>query len=95
MSEQLTQPETTPDALTAVILWRVSVEEMIADLPRKRGERILRGIAQRIAEEQSLANVVSLREPPGRRPAAHKARAAAARIYEQCLPIFLARLRDE
>lgn len=75
------------------MLWRVHVEALLAVMPRKRGERYLRLMAEKLADEENLASVFQIR-PSSHRAASRRATLQAAELLERTMPLFLARLTD-
>ena len=94
MSE-LSRPEIENDELpepsAELVLWRVHVEAMLAVLSRKKGERYLTYMTERLAWEDNLSAVFNIR-PQAQHAQVRRARRQAARIYERYLPVFHARL---
>lgn len=83
--------EAMPEPTAALVLWRVSMESLLATMPRKKAERFLRDLAEKLAEEENLASVFQLR-PKTERAATAVATKQAVEAYARFLPIFLARL---
>jgi hypothetical protein len=86
--------ETLPDPSAELVLWRVSVQCFVAMVGRRKGERFLRLMAEKLAQEENMASVFSIR-PHAQHVAVRRARKEAATVYERLLPIFLAGLADE
>jgi hypothetical protein len=83
-----------PDPSAELILLRVFVEAVLEVWGRKKGERCLRLMAEKLAAEECLSSVFHLRPPPSNtawRTACRKAAVA----FERCMPIWLARLPHE
>lgn len=70
------------------------MEAHLATLSRKRGERFLRLMAEKLAEEQNLSEVIAIR-PSSQQQAVRRSRRQAAELFERLLPILLARLPEE
>lgn len=78
-----------PDA--AVVLWRVSVQAFIATAPRRRSERFLKAMAETLASEDAVSDILPIR-PRGDHAAVQRARREAVAAFRQLLPAFLAAL---
>jgi hypothetical protein len=87
----LRPPVELPPPSAELILWRASMQAFIAVSGRKRGERFLRTVAEKLALEDNLSSVFQIR-PTSETGAVQKARREAAEIYERYLPILLAQL---
>lgn len=77
-----------------LVLWRVSVEAFLSAASRRRAERFLRLMADRLATEEGLASVFPIR-PDSDRAALQQARREAVALFEKLLPVFLASLPPE
>jgi hypothetical protein len=87
-------PEPLPRPSVELTLFRVSIEAYLAVSGRRRGERFLRLMADKLASEESLAAVLSIRPSADRAAVAEATREAAAWL-DRALPVFLARLGEE
>lgn len=88
------EPEYTqelPRPSAELVLWRVHVEAQIEVLGRKKAERYLRTMADKLAWEDNLAAVFQIR-PHTEQRLVSIARQQAVAIFERHLPIFLAAL---
>lgn len=91
MREFSAQSEDMPDPAAALVLWRVSVEAFLEVSSRKKGEEFLSVIAGKLASEESLSQVLTIR-PEIQRSAVQRARREAGELFRRYLPVFLARL---
>jgi hypothetical protein len=82
-----------PEPSAELVLFRVFLTSYIADLPKKKCERLLRRMADMLANEESLDTVLPIR-PKGDRPAVIHARRQAIAMYRQMLPVLLASLGE-
>lgn len=94
MPELAHSPEDLPPPSAELVLWRVSVEAFIASAGRKRSERFLRLMAEKLANEENLSQVFHIR-PSADALRVQRARREAAAMFERFLPVFLARLPPE
>lgn len=78
-----------PDA--SLVLVRVAIESFIDVVGPKKGERFLKGMADRLASEERLAEALRFR-PASEDAAVSQARRSAMLWFRQALPIFMARL---
>jgi hypothetical protein len=76
------------------VLFRVHVEAMIATMGRKRAERYLRAMAEKLAWEEGLASVFHIR-PIAQHAEVRRTRQQASAIFERMLPVFLAAIPRE
>lgn len=83
-----------PDPHPAFVLFRVQTEALIAVVGRKKGERMLKIMADKLATEQSLSEVFVAR-PATKHAEMQLARRHAANMFDRYLPTFLARLPEE
>lgn len=74
-----------------MVLWRVAIECFIAMNRRKDGEKFLRLMAEKLASEESLAEVLPIR-PAAMYADQRRARRQAIAIFKQVVPVFLARV---
>ena len=84
--------EQLPPPSAELVLWRVQTEAIISVLGRRKGERFLRVMADKLANEENMSAVFQIR-PSSERGAVSRARQEAAEIFKRLLPLFLARLR--
>lgn len=84
-------PDALPDPAAGLVLWRVSIEAFLAVSSRKKGEEFLAVMADKIASEENLAEVFTIR-PQTQREEVRRARKQAADLFARYLPVFLARL---
>lgn len=90
MPEQA-QTDELPTPSAESVLIRVLVEAHVACLPRKKGERFLKVVADKLAHEEQMSELLHIR-PSARRTAFRQAQAEAAELYRRWMPVFLARL---
>lgn len=83
--------EELPAPSAELILWRIHVEAMLTVLGRKKGERYLTLMAEKLADEENLASIFQIR-PASHRGATRRATAQAAELFARSMPLFLARL---
>lgn len=89
--EFLAQESELPPPSAELVLWRVHVEAMVVALGRKKGERYLRLMADKLAFEDGLASVFQIR-PASMHADVRRTRRQAASVFERYMPIFLAAL---
>ena len=94
MSAPEQSPRNVPEPSAELILLRVCIEAFLATQSRKRGERFLHTVAERLAAEANLAAVFHIRTS-GQSPTYRQARTKATQLFEQCLPVLLASLPEE
>jgi hypothetical protein len=82
-------PEELPPPSAELVLFRVHVEAMVATMGRKRAERYLRAMAEKLAWEEGLASVFHIR-PIAQHAEVRRTRQQASAIFERMLPVFLA-----
>jgi hypothetical protein len=73
------------------VLFRVQTDALLTVLGRRKGERMLRIMAERLSTEEHLADVLGIRPAPDEKELANARREAAAKFHEM-LPVFVARL---
>lgn len=83
-----------PPCSAELVLWRVHVEATLAVLGRKKAERCLRLMAEKLAGEENLSSVFQLR-PATDAGSMRRSRRQAATAFQRYLPLFLARLPRE
>jgi hypothetical protein len=83
-----------PAPSAELVLWRTSVQCFLAVSGRKRADRFLRMMADRLAQEDNLSSVFQIR-PQSELSNVRIARKQAAAIFERYMPIFLAQLPDD
>lgn len=93
-AEQTLPPQTLPAPSPELVLWRVSVEAFIAMQSRRKGERFLELVAEKLAAEANLAEVFRLRVS-AEHEAMRRAHREASVAFQRLMPIFLARLPEE
>ena len=81
-----------PPPSADLILWRVTLEALLAGMSRKKGMRLLRAIADKVANEEVFAQISPIRKSPDR-AALSMARKQAAEVFSRSLPVLLARLK--
>jgi len=86
-------PVELPAPDPALVLLRVFIEAHLATVSRRKGERFLRLIAEKLASEESLAEVFAIRPHP-KRAEIQRARRQAAELFGVYLPTFVAVLGD-
>jgi hypothetical protein len=86
-----TEPSDFPEPTAALVLWRITMEAQVASMSRAKGERFLRLVGERMADEANFADVLQIR-PPSRWKKMRAARLEAAELFARCLPLFLAKL---
>jgi hypothetical protein len=91
MPERAHKPEELPPPSAELVLWRVSVEAYLACAGKKRSERFLQLMAEKLANEENLSQVFQIR-PTEDAIRVRRARREAVAMFERYLPIFLARL---
>jgi hypothetical protein len=93
MSERVAgiEPDELPAPSAELVLWRVSLEVFISSLGRRKAERFLQLMADKLAGEESLSAVFHIR-PSSEQGRVRAARRQAAAIFAAYSPIFLARL---
>lgn len=94
MPETTPEPMELPDPHPAYVLFRVQTEALVAVIGRKKAERMLRIMAEKLATEQSLAQVFVVR-PKTKHEEMRLARVHAANLFDRYLATFTARLPDE
>lgn len=87
-------PGDTVELRAMMKLWRVSVEAFIASAPRRRSERFLRLMSEKLAEEESLAQVFPIR-PGTMRELDRLAVEKALVCFSRAMPMFVAAMREE
>lgn len=93
MPELLAAQVELPEPSAELILLRVMAEAYVATMPRKKGERFLRTVAEKLANEESFASVFPIRPTP-QWIASRTARRQAVGQYRAWLPTFLARVSE-
>jgi hypothetical protein len=91
MPELATDQADLPPPSAELVLFRIHVEAVVAVLGRRKGERYLRLMAQKLAAEENLSSLFPIR-PQKDFASVQRARRQAAAIFERLLPVFLARL---
>lgn len=90
-------PEDTaplPAPSPELVLFRVHVEASIAVMGRKKAERYLRVMAETISAEESLAEVLQIRQT-GQQARVRAAHREAAALFRRYLPLFIARSQGD
>lgn len=93
MPELLAEPGEVPEPSVELLLLRVFAESYVATAPRKRGERFLRTVGEKLAKEVNLSAAIPIRPTSGR-ASMMVAQKQAAEVYLRWLPTFLARVGD-
>lgn len=88
------EPEGLPEPSAELVLWRTSMQCFVATCGRKKGERFLQMMADRLSQEENLSSVFHIR-PASEHAKVRKARQQAAEVYRRYLPIFLAGLGSD
>jgi hypothetical protein len=88
--EQQDLPEPDP----AIVLWSAAIEVWVAQSGRKRGEKFLRALEHRLADEEAFAAVLSIR-PSSEGAKVRRARQEAAALFRALLPRFKQALPEE
>jgi hypothetical protein len=92
MSEPLIrQAHDMPPATPELVLFRVQTEALLSVLGRKKGERFLRTMGEKLMDEANFADVAPIRRNADT-DRIRVARREAAEAYARFLPIWLARL---
>lgn len=91
MPEFAYDPTELPEPSAGLVLFRVHVEALVVVLGRKKAERYIQLMAEKLAAEENLSAVFHIR-PTSERAAVHRARKQAAAMFERLLPIWLARI---
>lgn len=94
MPDLATAPGELPEPSAELVMLRVLVEAHVASMPRKKSERFLRMVAEKLAEEEALSAVFHIR-PQTQRARLRISRRQAAEWYRCWLPTFVARMRDD
>lgn len=81
-----------PDALT--ILFRVAVTHWMKSLPKDEALKILHGMAEDLANEHSLSNVLLMRPPP-EQGAVNRERRRACAMFRRFAPVWLAAIDED
>jgi hypothetical protein len=77
--------------MVGVKLWRSTLCALLAELPRKKGERILRCIADQLASELTVSSIEPIR-PSSLHAAEKVACRQAFAVFRQEMPALLAAL---
>jgi hypothetical protein len=85
------EPDDLPQASAEAVLIRVAISSYIAVSGRKRGERFLRLMAETLASEEAVSEIMPIR-PRSDHEDVQKARRGALALFRAQLPVFLARL---
>jgi hypothetical protein len=83
--------EDLPPPTALAILFRVAMTHWLGSLPKSEALSVLRGMAEDLATEESLASVMLLRPPP-EQAAVNRARREAISLFRRLLPVWLAAL---
>lgn len=86
--------EALPDPTAATVLWRVSIQAFIATSSRRRSERFLRHMAETLASEDTVSEILPIR-PRSDHAALMQARREAMAMFRALLPTFLAMLPEK
>lgn len=86
-------PEDLPPPTAEAILIRVAMARWLGSIPRADALRVLQGMAEDLATEESLSNVLLIR-PPADQPAVNLARRQAIAQFRRFLPVWLQALDD-
>lgn len=85
------EQELLPPPSASTILFRVQSLAIIDALGPKRGRKFVTSMAQRLANEESVADTLPIR-PDSQKLAVRKARREAVGLFRRLLPVFTARL---
>jgi hypothetical protein len=85
-----TIPDEMPEPTAEMVLFRVHVEVLISLMGRKKADRYLRLMAEKLADEENLSAVFKLRRS-AKHEALRKAHQDAALQFQRFLPVWLAR----
>lgn len=83
-----------PAPSAEAILFRVAMSHWLALLPKPDALRVLRGMAEDLANEDSLSNVLLMRPPP-EQAAVNRARRQAIASFRRFLPVWLQAIDEE
>lgn len=83
-----------PGPSAEMVLFRVFMQAFLQEVSRKRGERVIRAMAERLAREQSLSTILPIR-PHAQTEAVRRARQGAAIIFEAYVPHLMDALPPE
>jgi hypothetical protein len=83
--------EELPEPDVSTVLWRVTVQSLIATMPPKQAKRFLRSIAETFASEDALSAIMPIR-PGSSQAAVQRARRGALAMYRAQLPLFISML---
>jgi hypothetical protein len=83
-----------PAPSAELVLWRTSVQAFIAVCGKRKAEKFLRIMSERLAHEDNLSSVFQIR-PVSEQAAVRVARRQAAVVFDRYLPLFLAGMPDE
>jgi hypothetical protein len=78
----------TPEA----VLIRVGISALLEVLGPKKGSQFLRVMARTLADEQALSSVLPINRPIKANADHARARQQAAAVFEQMLPMLLAKV---
>jgi hypothetical protein len=88
------RPEDLPEPDPAIVLWSAAIEVWLAQNGRRKGERYLRALEHRLADEEAFAAVLSIR-PTSEGSKVRRARQEAAALFRALLPRFKQALPEE
>lgn len=80
-----------PPPSPELVLWRASVQALLATMGRRKGERFLRIMAEQLAGEDNLSSVFNIR-PTSEHARVRVVRRQAAEMFRRYVPVFLAGL---
>lgn len=86
--------ESLPAPSAEMVLFRVFMQSVLGEFPRKRGVRILRGMKRRLSLARELSSVIPIR-PAAQLSAVMRARIEADVIFDAYLPFLEEALPDE
>jgi hypothetical protein len=89
-----TPPLDLPDPDPSIVLWSASIEVWLALVGRRKGDRFLRALEHRLADEEAFAAVLSIR-PTSEGAKVRRARQEAAALFRALLPRFRQALPEE
>jgi hypothetical protein len=82
----------TPETITpGIILWRTTVEALLAVMSEKKAQALMRSMAYSLADAEAMAEVRPLRQTEKQRAEADAVREAAA-LFRAATPVLLARI---
>lgn len=90
-AERQSETDDLPAASAEAVLIRVAITSFIAINGRKKSERFLRLMAETLASEDAVSEILPIR-PATDHASVQKARRGALALFRAQLPVFLAKL---